>query len=67
MPDIKKSMRLVYLETDGSGKSKRRAHSYTGLLPEADNAAIKKAADAIGALSEKAANVVEVTTIETLE
>lgn len=66
MTDIKKSLRLVYLETDSAGKSLRKATSYTGLLPEADNAAVKKAADAINTLTQKPADVVQVTTTETL-
>ena len=66
MTDIKKSLRLVYLETDGAGKSKRRAASYSGLLPEADNVAVKKAADAFNTLTQKPADAVEIITTETL-
>lgn len=66
MANTKKSMRMVYLETDSAGKSKRRAHSYTGLLPDADNASVKKAAKAIDDLGEKPATFVEVTTTEQL-
>ncbi|MCU6787401.1 MULTISPECIES: hypothetical protein [Aedoeadaptatus] len=66
MTDIKKSLRLVYLETDSAGKSKRRAASYSGLLPEADNAAVKKAADAFNTLTQKPADAVEIITTETL-
>lgn len=67
MANTKKSMRMVYLETDSAGKSKRRAHSYTGLLPDADNASVKKAAKAIDDMAEKPATFVEVTTTEQLD
>lgn len=67
MANTKKSLRMVYLETDETGKSKRTAHSYTGLIPTADNAAVKKAAKAIDDLASKPATFVEVTTTEQLD
>lgn len=67
MSNKTKSLRMIYLETDESGKSTRRAHSYSGLVPEADNAAVKQAAKAIDDLCAKPATIVEVTTTERLD
>lgn len=66
MADIKKSMRLVYLETDSAGRNVRKSRTYTQVLADAENINVKKAADAINTLTAKPADATEVVTVEVL-
>lgn len=64
MSDKNKSLRVVYLDTDSAGKTRRRANTYSGLVPDADNEAMKKAAQAIDGLTNKKMTYAEVITNE---
>lgn len=64
MSDKNKSLRVVYLDTDSAGKTRRRANTYSGLVPEADNEAMKKAAQAIDGLTNQKMTYAEVITNE---
>lgn len=66
MADIKKSMRLVYLDTDAAGRNIRKSRTYTQVLADAENINVKKAADAINTLTVKPCDAVEVVTVEAL-
>ncbi len=66
MSDKNKSLRIVYLDTDSAGKTRRRANTYSGLVPEVDNAALKKAATAIDSLTNQKMTYAEVITNERL-
>ncbi|WP_215508486.1 hypothetical protein [Peptoniphilus sp. EMRHCC_23] len=64
MSDKNKSLRVVYLDTDSAGKTRRRANTYSGLVPDADNEAMKKAAQAIDGLTNQKMTYAEVITNE---
>lgn len=64
MSDKNKSLRVVYLDTDSAGKTRRRANTYSGLVPDADNEAMKKAAQAIDSLTNQKMTYAEVITNE---
>ena len=64
---MKKTMRLVYMSTDETGKPVTKRHTYSDLIASAENVNIKKAAKAIDDLSAKPATFVEVVTIEQLD
>lgn len=66
MPDINKSLRLITLDTDSAGKTIRRSRTYSDVIPEANNAQCKKAAQAIDSVSAKRMTYVEVVTCERL-
>lgn len=64
MSDKNKSLRVVYLDTDSAGKTRRRANTFSGLVPDADNEAMKKAAQAIDGLTNQKMTYAEVITNE---